>query len=352
MSAPDPTAAAPPPAPLQFSLRTIFLVFVVLGSSLAVFGGWGIIVFALVFGLATSVREMMKSASILWLLVLVLCTICLIGLLLPSVSSAGKAARREVCATNLHQILLALYNYEEANGHLPPAYVADKNGKPIHSWRALILPYLDLPTVSNTYDFTEPWDGPKNKKLLTSRPFIYVCPDDVNAYTPGATQTSYVAVVGSKTAWSGTKPRKLADVTGGTGNTVMIVEVANSGIAWTEPRDLSLESLTASGGTPVLMISSNHHSSADVFFVNEPLRGANVALADGSVCWLSPDVLTATTLWKHLEMKAFVNGTLPYGPRRLNWPNILALAVWLVSVGLLLSKAARSRKTHSEGNRG
>ena len=35
------------------------------------------------------------------------------------------------------------------------------------------------------------------------------------------------------------------------------------------------------------------------------------------------------------------------GQRHLNWPNIAALAVWLLSVGTLLTCAVRSRKLRS-----
>ena len=57
----------------------------------------------------------------------------------------------------------ALQAYHQANGCFPPAYIADKNGKPMHSWRVLILPYLDYDDLYKAYDFSEPWDGPKNK---------------------------------------------------------------------------------------------------------------------------------------------------------------------------------------------
>jgi hypothetical protein len=53
MTDPEPQPTAPPPtSPFQFTLRTLLLLFVVLGSSLAVFGAWGIVVFGLVVGLA------------------------------------------------------------------------------------------------------------------------------------------------------------------------------------------------------------------------------------------------------------------------------------------------------------
>lgn len=44
------------------------------------------------------------------------------------------------CRSTLTQISLALYQYEQHNGAFPPAYVADQNGVPMHSWRVLILP--------------------------------------------------------------------------------------------------------------------------------------------------------------------------------------------------------------------
>ena len=45
-----------PSPPFQFRLRTLLLLFVVLGSSLGVFGAWGIVVFGLVVGLAISIQ--------------------------------------------------------------------------------------------------------------------------------------------------------------------------------------------------------------------------------------------------------------------------------------------------------
>ena len=46
MSEPETQPATPPPSPpFQFSLRTLLLLFVVLGSSLGVFGAWGVVVF-------------------------------------------------------------------------------------------------------------------------------------------------------------------------------------------------------------------------------------------------------------------------------------------------------------------
>src|SRR5207248_11120546 len=62
------------------------------------------------------------------------------ALMLPAVQQAREAARRTQCSNNLRQIGLALHNYAQVYGSFPPAFVADEEGKPMHSWRVLILP--------------------------------------------------------------------------------------------------------------------------------------------------------------------------------------------------------------------
>ena len=245
MIVPEPRPADPEPRPpFQFTLRTLLLLFVVLGSSLAVFGGWGIVVSALVVGLAIYIRyvQSLPSPGQCFLLLVVLLG-ALLALLTPVVETARESSLRLQCAVNLKQIAAALLAYHQAHGSFPPAYIADKSGKPMHSWRALILPFLDSNPIAGAYDFSEPWDGPNNKKLLALRHPFYVCPGAADARTPSASQTSYVAVVGPGTAWAGEKSRKAGDFGGADGDTILVVELINSGIAWSEPKDLSLDSL-------------------------------------------------------------------------------------------------------------
>ena len=100
------------------------------------------------------------------------------------------------CANNLKQIGLALHAYHERYGVLPPAYVADANGRPMHSWRVLLLPFLEQQSLYDWYDFREPWDGPHNIKLLNNTPSCYICPSRLSYPT---TVTSYVAITGPGT---------------------------------------------------------------------------------------------------------------------------------------------------------
>ncbi len=351
MSEPQPAASDPRP-PFQFSLRTLLLLFVVLGSSLAVFGTWGIVVFAFLGGLAVYLRQAKSFRSSGWLILLALpCAFALLDLLSmywSAVSTARESARRAQCSNNMKEIALALQAYHQANGSFPPPYTTDKTGKPMHSWRVLILPYLDMGPLYKTYDFTEPWDGPKNKRLLAKCPRTYLCPSDPPASISVATPTSYLAVVGPKAAWANEKPRRLADVSGETRNTILLVEVANSHVLWTEPRDLSPDALgvTDAKSSP-LVVSSNHGQREDFFFKYDRASGVNVAMVDGSVRYLWLGNRSIDDLRKLLQIGGFREEESGDPVRRPNWPNIAALAVWLLSVGTLLTLAVRSRKPRS-----
>jgi len=135
---------------------------------------------------------------------------------------------------------LAVVNYESANGHFPPAYIVGPDGKPWHSWRILILPYIEHDDLFKQYRFDEPWDGPHNRTLADRMPKIYRFH---NRTEPGQTTTNYLAVVGANTIWPGAEGRKLEDVTDGTANTVLIAENRGLGVNWMEPRGLDLDTM-------------------------------------------------------------------------------------------------------------
>ena len=195
MSEPEPQPAGPPPGPpFQFSLRTLLLLFVVLGSSLGVFGAWGIVALGLVVGLAVYLNQAESFVPLGCLAIAVIALLCLI-FALPQTSHVTDANRASFCRVNIREIAFALQRYHEEHGSFPPGYIADKSGKPIHSWRVLLLPYLENDPLYKAYDFTQPWDGPKNRKLTAVCLREFVCPSD---YKIGPGQTSYVAVVGRR----------------------------------------------------------------------------------------------------------------------------------------------------------
>jgi hypothetical protein len=62
--------------------------------------------------------------------------------MLPAVGTPQEANRRVQCHNNLRHIGMAMLNYQQQYGCFPPAFIPNENGKPKHSWRLLILPFL------------------------------------------------------------------------------------------------------------------------------------------------------------------------------------------------------------------
>jgi hypothetical protein len=326
---------------MQSRLSTLLLLIVVLGSSLAVFGGWiGAVVF-LLFAAATTFLT--RPPYLVTLLVL----LPFVALLFPAVNAAHDAVYQMHCAKCLTQISLALHQYHQAYGCFPPAFIADKNGKPMHSWRVLILPYLCQDDLYKQYKFSEPWDGPNNKKLQKHRPYMYACPsDDKNFLTPGATSTNYVAVVGAEAAWQGPTPRKLADFQGKENETIMLVELADVDIPWTEPKDVSLDVPRAASNS-IALISSKHFSDDNYFFYPSRMV-VRAARASAGACYLSSGLVASKKFPDVLKIGGWREEYWNFPPATnsggFHWTNCMAFAVWISSTGLLLMRPLRSRK--------
>ncbi|MBI3864563.1 MAG: DUF1559 domain-containing protein [Planctomycetia bacterium] len=203
----------------------------------------------------------------------------LIALLLPAVQRSSSGGRREQCKNNLKQLGLALHAYHEKYGSFPPAYFVDAHGNPAHSWRVLILPFIDQQDLYDQYRFDEPWNGPNNSRLAEKIVPLFNCPGARDKAIPRSTMTSYVAVIGPATAWPGERSARLDEIDDGSSETLLLVEAANSGIHWMEPRDLSVlqmvQTINAKSGQG---ISSVH------------IGGAHVLLCDGAVRFMTENL--------------------------------------------------------------
>src|SRR4051794_16491927 len=96
---------------------------------------------------------------------LALVALCGIPLLLVRlVLDARSEARRLSCVNNLRQIGEALQNYHQSYDCFPPAFLVDPSGKPMHSWRILIIPFMDTSALYYNYNLSQPWNSPSNLK--------------------------------------------------------------------------------------------------------------------------------------------------------------------------------------------
>lgn len=125
----------------------------------------------------------------------------LVALLLPAVQAAREAARRTQCTNNLKQIGLGFHNCADINGHLPTGgwgwgWVGDADlgtGKgQTGSWPFNILPYIEQKTI---YDMSGGAPGQPKQNALTQMVQIpvktYVCPSRRKAQVWPITSTSH-----------------------------------------------------------------------------------------------------------------------------------------------------------------
>jgi hypothetical protein len=167
------------------------------------------------------------------------------------------------CVRNFSFISLSLEAYSDKYGKPPPASIRGKDGKPAHSWRVLILPFLGEDELYSQYRFDEPWNGPHNIQLATRIPSFYKCPLD----TKDPTTTSYCAIVRSDGEWHigpflhGTLPPDEK-------NPILVVEVVDSGICWLEPRDLTVDQAMA-GVNKHKGVGISGHRESGAFFTRK-----------------------------------------------------------------------------------
>ncbi|HMC64014.1 MAG TPA: DUF1559 domain-containing protein, partial [Gemmataceae bacterium] len=78
--------------------------------------------------------------------------------------AANEKEARHTSTKNLRLLGIAMHNYHDSIGHLPPAALRDKKGKPLLSWRVALLPYVEEEKLYKEFRLDEPWDSTHNKK--------------------------------------------------------------------------------------------------------------------------------------------------------------------------------------------
>jgi len=339
---------------MRFSLKTLILATVLLALALAAFGAFGAVVAFLLIALEAHGRSQgrPKRHPIVTAAVIIFFAFIMFVLLMIPRAGGRMEPRGIPCPNNLKQLAVSLWNYEQDHGCLPPAYIADKNGKPMHSWRVLILPYIECGDLYARYNFDEPWDGPNNRRLSAEMPEVFCCRYSLSSErSPGI--TNYLGVIGPKTAWRGSESRGLDGLEERLPDTILLVEVENSGIHWMEPKDLPFEDgLAGINPDSGVGISSMHGEDSMP-------DGAYVAMLDGSVHYL-PDNTSAKQLENLLRVDRAAG--IPQSRRRGDepiWPRLIAAAGLLAAFALYVlrrekdaSRGAASQAVDQHANDG
>jgi hypothetical protein len=161
------------------------------------------------------------------------------SLLATVIGEAARPALRTRCTNNLKNLGLAMHNFHDTYRSFPPSASYDSNGKRMLSWRVYVLPYLDQNGLYKQFRLNEPWDSEHNEKLISKMPDVYACPT-ANLQAKGL--TTYLAPLGEKTVFCGKAGVQMKDITDGTSNTIMLVEVdPDRAVIWTKPDDLEID---------------------------------------------------------------------------------------------------------------
>lgn len=169
---------------------------------------------------------------------------------------------------NFDRISAALQAYHADKGNFPPAAIYDKEGKPLLSWRVLILPYLEQRQWEGQFDgprppmkfdpnnpparrtFTdlykqfkldEPWDSLNNKKLLERMPSVFRVEFSAQNWRMRSEwKTGMQVFTGPGTLFPGKEAISRGQVRDGLDTTIAVAfrdDLMNA-VAWTKPADM------------------------------------------------------------------------------------------------------------------
>lgn len=152
-------------------------------------------------------------------------------MLLPMFARSRVIGQQYQCKQNLDRLMTAMHAYNDDHGHFPPAFTTDEDGRRLHSWRTLLLPYLDQKSLYQSIDLRKPWDDPANALARGVTLKVFVCP--AAELEPGL--TTYKGLVGPTAFFPDDGSTRTTDNMV-TSKTLAIVEVSpERAVHWMDP---------------------------------------------------------------------------------------------------------------------
>lgn len=201
------------------------------------------------------------------------CVILILGflflLLVPTETYTIAAAHRMESSRHLKSIGIALHDYHDFYGQLPPAYVTDKNGEPLYSWRVLLLPFIEERKLYDKFDLEKPWWSDHNRALIHQMPEIYASPFHSSSAKGKTPYCAIVDVHDERTTIRPTTGRPFKEITDGMSNTAVAIDDPMRLVEWTKPDDID----------PLELLALTPISDNDMY-------GIHVLMADGVVLFI------------------------------------------------------------------
>lgn len=261
----------------------------------------------------------------------------LLALLLPAVQMARESARRTECTNHLKQIGLACHEHHDTYRVFPPGWVQAPFTVPQgqvlqggHGYGPFLLPYLDQKPLADLYRWDKRAQGPENQPVAATQLEIYQCPsaeadrwvtavEDSRNYSYGGrgacgdytgvkdidTQLVDQGLVDPANKYVGVLTQdyltRIADITDGTSQTILITECAGRPTLWRAGRPIAGgyaaggpwvsgtltfgQGSTSDGVTKIGPCAINCTNDREVYSFHP--AGANTLFSDGSVHFLS-----------------------------------------------------------------
>jgi len=244
-----------------------------------------------------------RGFTLVELLVSIAIISTLISLLMPAVQQARSAARRSQCTSHLKQLAVALHNYHDAHRTLPPGAIVRGPAFPTTTgwgWAAMNLPYIEQSALHDRINFEEHNALAPNLSLLTQRLAVHVCPQDTqpdhfdvdipNEATVSVATGNYL---GNEHVLGPLSHTRFSDITDGLSQTILLGERRFISSSGSLPSSSSSWAGLITGNSNFSYVATPYIAPGVGSRINRGgfsslhAGGANVALADGAVRFLS-----------------------------------------------------------------